>query len=91
MAFQYKFLGNNGEALKYYKQSYEMFNALENKSNFAKDLQNIESQITILEELFLNTQNNKNEDVSSVDSIIPDDDSIKDDSDAEVLGEVTSD
>ncbi|HJK86936.1 MAG TPA: tetratricopeptide repeat protein [Candidatus Megaira endosymbiont of Nemacystus decipiens] len=86
VGYTYDQLGKHKEALKYYKQSYKILDSLENKANFAKYMQNIESKIAVLEGGDLKIQDNADSAVSSVDSIIPDDDSAKDDS--EILGEV---
>ena len=86
-ALQHKSLGNKLEALKYYKQSFKMFNALENKADFVKDSEDVESKIAILEGSTSNIQDNPNTTVSPIHRII-DDHSSKVESELEHIGEV---
>ncbi|HJK86894.1 MAG TPA: tetratricopeptide repeat protein [Candidatus Megaira endosymbiont of Nemacystus decipiens] len=86
-ALQHKSLGNNLEALKHYKQSFKMFNALENKADFVKDSQDVESEIAILEGSASKLQDSPNPPVSPV-YRIPDDHSNEVAPDLEPIGEV---
>ena len=65
-AFQYKSLYD--EALQYYKQSYDVFNNLENRSRFIQDIRNIESEIANLKNSVHNTLHDSNDEVVFLDS-----------------------